>query len=310
MKVLVTGGAGFIGSHLIRLLKKENISYAVLDNLSTGRYENLLEDTYFFKGDILQFDLDTLFHREKFDALVHLAGQTQVNISLEKPLFDARENIFATLRLLDVAKKYGVQRIVFASSAAVYGDAEEKFLPLKENTPLETLSFYGLSKLTVENYLHMYQRIFNLSYVVLRFANVYGERQGDGGEGGVISIFAKKIAQHQNITVFGSGTQTRDFIYAGDIATGIIKALLIPAKDANTSYNLSTQKETSVNEVVDLFSHITKEKIVPHYQEKRVGDIYRSFLANEKAKTHLLWTPKTSLLEGLEKTYAYFAQDK
>ena len=166
------------------------------------------------------------------------------------------------------------------------------------------MSFYGLSKVTVEQYLELYHRIFGLDYVVLRFANVYGERQGDGGEGGVISIFTKSIAAGNEITIFGDGEQTRDFVYAGDIAAGIWAAL--HTATPNAAYNLSTQTETSLRELVNILSNIAGRRIEPKYGPERAGDIYKSMLSNARARRGLGWKPAVSLEDGLRRTYEYF----
>ena len=169
---------------------------------------------------------------------------------------------------------------------------------------LSPMSFYGLSKVTVEQYLELYHRIFGLDYVVLRFANVYGERQGDGGEGGVISIFTKSIAAGNEITIFGDGEQTRDFVYAGDIAAGIWAAL--HTATPNAAYNLSTQTETSLRELVNILSNIAGRRIEPKYGPERAGDIYKSMLSNARARRGLGWKPAVSLEDGLRRTYEYF----
>ena len=166
------------------------------------------------------------------------------------------------------------------------------------------MSFYGLSKVTVEHYLEVYREIFGLDYVILRFSNVYGERQGDGGEGGVISIFTKRIVAGQDITIFGDGEQTRDFVYAGDVVKGICAALA--TKNVNTVYNLSTQTETSLRELVSLLSKVVGRDIIPLYGAERPGDIRRSMLANGKAVRGLDWKPVMPLLEGLKRTVEYF----
>ena len=242
----------------------------------------------------------------RFDAVVHLAGQTMVNASLADPIFDARQNILGTLQVLEAARRGGVRRIVFASTAASYGDVPESELPILETRSLAPLSFYGLSKVAAERYLAMYRATFGLDYVVLRFANVYGERQGEGGEGGVISIFARAIAEGEDIAVFGDGGQTRDFVYAGDIAAGIRAALLTPSP--NTAYNLSTAEQTSLREIINILSHVAGRTIVPHYEPARAGDIYKSALANGRARQGLNWEPKVTLEEGMRRTYAYFQE--
>ena len=304
MKVLVTGGAGFIGSHLVRQLMAEGIEVTALDNLSTGLRENLPEGAAFVEMDVNNEAFESVVAVEGFDAIVHLAGQTMVDVSIRDPLLDAEQNIMGTVRVLEAARKNGVKRVIFASTAASYGDVLESDLPVRESKELSPLSFYGLSKVTVENYLELYHSIYDLDYVVLRFANVYGERQGDGGEGGVISIFAKRIAQNQGITIFGDGEQTRDFVYAGDIATGISAALR--TEQANTAYNLSTQTETSLRELVNILSNIAGQRIIPKYGPERAGDIYKSMLSNARAKRGLGWKPVVSLEEGLRRTYQHF----
>ena len=166
------------------------------------------------------------------------------------------------------------------------------------------MSFYGLSKVTVEHYLRLYQQSFGLDFVILRFANVYGERQGNGGEGGVISIFAKRLAEGRALTIYGDGEQTRDFIYAGDIAAGICAAL--HTEHVNHAYNLSTQTETSLRELVAILADVSGRDIEPRCFEARPGDIYKSMLANGRARRALGWAPVVSLREGLRRTYAYF----
>lgn len=307
MKILVTGGAGFIGSHLVRQLMEAGDDVISLDNLSTGLRENLPKDARLEVMDTHDERVEDLFREEHFDAVVHLAAQTLVSDSMTDPQNDMYQNIAGTVHILECCRKYGVQRVIFSSSAATYGDVDEKALPVQETLPQIPLSFYGLTKMTVEKYLALYHLAFGIHYVVLRFANVYGERQGDGGEGGVISIFAKRLAQGKGITIFGNGKQTRDFVYAGDIARGI--RLALTTENADTCYNLSTQEETSLNDLVDILSRITGKEIRPDYGPVREGDIYRSALSNEKAVKNLHWTPEVSLEEGLKRTYEYFVKE-
>lgn len=304
MKILVTGGAGFIGSHLMRKLKEAGHEAVALDNLSTGLRENLLPDMKLVVMDTHDKAVEDVFQKEHFDAVVHLAAQTLVSDSMTDPENDMYQNVAGTVRILECCRKYGVKRIIFSSSAATYGDVAETVLPISETLPQTPLSFYGLTKKTAEKYLELYHLAYGLDYVVLRFANVYGERQGDGGEGGVISIFTKRLAQGKGITIFGDGKQTRDFVYAGDIADGIIDALTTDAK--NTAYNLSTTEETSLNELVQILSHIAGKEITPSYDKPREGDIYRSSLNNAKAICNLGWKPKVSLEEGLKRTFEDF----
>lgn len=305
MKILVTGGAGFIGSHLMRKLQNVGYEAVALDNLSTGLRENLLPDMKLVVMDTHDKAVEDLFQKEHFDAVVHLAAQTLVSDSMIDPENDMYQNVAGTVRILECCRKYGVKRVIFSSSAAIYGDVDEKALPISETLPQTPLSFYGLTKKTAEKYLELYHLAYGLDYVVLRFANVYGERQGDGGEGGVISIFTKRLAQGKGITIFGDGKQTRDFVYAGDIADGIITALTTDAK--NTAYNLSTTEETSLDELVQILSRIGGKEITPTYDKPREGDIYRSSLNNAKAICNLDWKPKVSLEEGLRRVLEDFA---
>ncbi|MCR5030041.1 MAG: NAD-dependent epimerase/dehydratase family protein [Selenomonadaceae bacterium] len=307
MKVLVTGGAGFIGSHLMRYLKARGDEPTALDNLSTGRREHLADDMEFIEMDVRDERLAGVVATGQYDAIVHLAGQTFVSDSLDDPAADADSNVLGTVRVLEAARQSGVKRVVFSSTAAAYGDAPERDLPIKEAHKLAPMSFYGLSKVTAERYLELYHQCFGLDYVALRFANVYGERQGDGGEGGVISIFTRLVAAGEEITIFGDGEQTRDFIYAGDIASGVAAALT--TAQANVVYNLSTQTQTSLRELVDVLSNVAGRQIIPKYGPERPGDIYKSSLSNARAKRGLGWNPTVSLEEGLRRTYRYFYEN-
>ena len=304
MNILVTGGAGFIGSHLVRHLLAKGEQVTALDNLSTGLAENLPPEAKLVEMDILDEDLPKVVATGAFDAIVHLAAQTMVDTSIKNPLLDTRENLLGTVQVLEAARAANVKRVIFASTAAVYGDVKEDDLPVREAQPTLPLSFYGLSKLSVEKYLEMYENLYGMEYVVLRFANVYGERQGDGGEGGVISIFAKAVAEGRDITIYGDGEQTRDFVYAGDIAEGIWAALR--TEEVNAAYNLSTQTETSLRELVSLLAEIRGREIVPKYGAEREGDIYKSMLSNSRARRGLDWQPATTLADGLRRTYEYF----
>lgn len=301
MKVLVTGGAGFIGSHLVRELISIGDEVTVLDNLTTGSLNHLPKSGFsFWKDDIRNKNIHSKVAAEHFDAIVHLAAQTMVNSSISNPFFDMDENIAGLVNILEAARYGNVHRIVFSSTAAVYGDVKENCLPICEDAELKPTSFYGLSKATAEKYLDMYQRLYGLDYNILRFANVYGERQGDNGEGGVISIFSRQINNNAPIKLFGNGHQTRDFIYAGDIAKGIHQALT--TNHVNNIYNLSTETETSLNELLNYFNHIIGKPISVEYEKERNGDIRRSVLSNKKAKKYLKWQPTTKLLDGLRKT--------
>ena len=299
MKILVTGGAGFIGSHVVEKLVQEQCEVVIVDNLSTGLQENINKSAKFIKMDIRSNQLLEIFTAEKFDAVIHLAAQTMVHKSLEMPDYDCDVNISGTVNILEACRKTNVKRVVFSSTAAVYGNVTT--LPVVEAAPTAPTSFYGLSKLTCEQYLALYNQLYGLEYVVLRYANVYGERQGDGGEGGVISIFARKINQGESLLIFGDGSQTRDFIYVGDIANANYQALL--TLHQNNVYNISTQTETSIHTLIEYMSTVAGKDVTKICGDLREGDIYKSSLSNAAAIVNLDWKPCTTLIDGLAKTY-------
>lgn len=298
MKVLITGGAGFIGSHVVDLLVSKNLDVTVLDNLSSGSKSNLPSNVRLHQTDIRDSNLTTWFDQEKFDSVIHLAAQTSVPESLADPFADCDINILGLVNLLEASRKSNVKRFLFASSAAIYGDVTH--FPTPESSPAAPLSFYGLSKWTEECYLKLYQKNFGLDYVVLRYSNVYGERQGDLGEGGVISIFTKKLAKNQSITLYGNGEQTRDFIYVKDVAQANYQALL--TSNTNQAYNISTGSETSLLTLIDTLANLAQVQPNILRELSREGDIKKSLLDPEYAKSNLNWAAQTSLEAGLRAT--------
>ena len=303
MNVLVTGGAGFIGSHLVWRLLANHHDVTVADDLRHGLRTNVPEAALFRQVDILGPQLDEVMKESHFDAVVHLAAQIRVDVSTEKPDYDAEENIMGTIRVLEAAARNGIKRFIFASSAAVYGNPPEADMPLKEDESLHPTSFYGLSKKTAESYISLYAPLWGMSYVILRFANVYGERREVDDEGGVIQIFAKRLAMKQPITLFGDGSQTRDWIYAGDIAEGIEAALLTP--NTNRVYNLSSGEEVSLLNVLHEMERQAGCRVRHHFAEARRGDIFRSVLDASAARDGLGWKPMIPLQEGLARTIAH-----
>ncbi|SDF71889.1 NAD-dependent epimerase/dehydratase family protein [Sporolituus thermophilus] len=304
MKVLVTGGAGFIGSHTVDKLIQEGCQVTVVDDLSTGRRENVNDQAAFVEMDVCSPALFELFAVGQFDGVVHLAAQTLVPVSLDKPDFDCRVNVLGTVNVLEACHRYGVRRVVLASSAAVYGDGV--VVPAVEDAHLAPTSFYGLSKLTAEKYLAMYSQVYGLEGVALRYANVYGERQGDGGEGGVVSIFARRMARGDVLTVFGDGNQTRDFVYAGDVANANWLALVTP--NISGVFNVGTASETSVNDLAHLLANAAGRPVDIQYGPPRTGDIYRSALDNRLARERLGWQPQVPLAEGLARTWQWMKE--
>ena len=305
MKILVTGGAGFIGSHLLQLLQgQQGVEVVVYDNLSSGRREHVPKAIRLVEGDVRDAEgLAHLFASEGFDSVVHLAAQTMVPYSLSHPEEDCQINLLGLINILECCRKYAVKHIVFSSSAAVYGDNLN--IPLHEEEKPMPTSAYGITKMASEHYLRMYHDLYGLNTTVLRFANVYGERQGAGGEGGVVSIFCKLLAAGQGVTVFGNGEQTRDFVYAGDIAEALWRGSQL---EGHHVINISTQKETSVNQLLAAFKQAVGREFPVQYTPIREGDIFRSVLANGRCVELLGFCPAMNLQEGVARTYADYLQ--
>lgn len=303
MKVLITGGAGFIGSHILAQLQgRRDMDVVVFDNLSSGSKEHVPAGMELVEGDVCdEAAVDALFADHHFDAVIHLAAQTMVPTSVEQPVLDCRINLEGVLHVLEACRIHGTRHILFSSSAAVYGD--NLHIPLKETERLVPTSPYGITKMTTEHYLRVYHELYGMDATVFRFANVYGERQGEKGEGGVVSIFCKLLSQRQGITVFGDGNQTRDFVYAGDIAQAIIRAL--PLKGYHT-INVSTGQETSINDLIRSFEKAVGYTVPVQYTAPRTGDILRSVLSNETLKRDLGFVPAMDLEEGIRRTYDWY----
>lgn len=303
MEILITGGAGFIGSHILAQLQgRHDIDVVVFDNLSSGSKEHVPAGMELVEGDIRdEAAVDALFADHHFDAVIHLAAQTMVPTSVEQPVLDCQINLEGVLHVLEACRNHGTGHILFSSSAAVYGD--NLSIPLKETERLVPTSPYGITKMTTEHYLRVYHELYGMDATVFRFANVYGERQGEKGEGGVVSIFCKLLSQHQGITVFGDGHQTRDFVYAGDIAQAIIRAL--PLKGYHTM-NVSTGQETSINDLIHSFEKAVGYTVPVQYTAPRTGDILRSVLSNEALKANLDFVPEMDLEEGIRRTYDWY----
>lgn len=304
MKILVTGGAGFIGSHLLQQLQCK-YDVVVFDSLFSGSREHVPAGMELVIGDVCnRQELEDVFSAHSFSAVVHLAAQTMVPTSVENPQLDCQINLGGILNVLECCRKYKVPHVLFSSSAAVYGDNLN--VPLKENEMLRPASPYGITKMTTEHYLRVYHELYGLDATVFRFANVYGERQGEKGEGGVVSIFCKLLSQGKGVTIFGDGRQTRDFVYAGDIARAIAAAL--PLKGYHTM-NVSTSTETSLLDLVASFEQAVGHKIDVTYAAARPGDILRSTLDNTALKDTLNIQPEMELAAGIARTYAWYRQN-
>ena len=301
MRITVTGGAGFIGSHLVDRLIEDGHTVQVIDNLYTGNKEFVHSKAQFVELDIRDPKLYSVLEEFRPDYIFHEAAQTEVSTSMSDPMLDCDINLIGLINLLNAAVKLDVKKFLMPSSAAVYGNLDT--LPLNEEMIGNPSSFYGLTKLTTEHYLRIYHEAFGLPYICYRYSNVFGPLQGNGGEGGVISIFAKAIVQGSPIIIYGDGKQTRDFIYVDDV----VEANILGMQHQVTGiYNVSTGISSSVNLLVDEFRNISGKDIEVVYDKPRLGDIRDSVLATDKSEKELLFTAKYNLHDGLIKTYEYF----
>ena len=290
--VLVTGGAGFVGSHIVDRLIQEKFNVIIIDNLSTGKNENINQEAIFYNLDIVKDNLESLFNEYEIDYVLHFAAQASVNGSVNNPVNDADQNIIASINLFNLCDKYGIKKVIVASSAAVYGNPE--YLPIDEKHPTNPLSFYGLSKLTMENYL----KLFKTDYIIMRLSNVYGQRQIISGESGVITIFVDNIQSNKPVFIDGNGEQIRDFIFVKDVANIAVKLLKSDVK--NETFNISTNSQCSINELFNILAKIYNYQKTPVYREKRTGDIEKSILNNSHLLSKINEISYEKLSKGLD----------
>lgn len=301
MKVAITGGAGFIGSHIADELIKAHHEVIIIDNLTHGRVENIPEGAAFYEVDIRDKQIEEIFKKERPEVLIHEAAQIKVPNSVKDPIYDAEVNIIGSINLLQACVKAGVKKVIYPASAAIFG--EPKYLPIDEEHPLNMISGYGVSKHTVEHYLAVYKALYNLDYVALRYSNVYGPRQDSTGEGGVVAIFSEQLLRGEIPTIFGDGKQIRDFVYVKDVAAANIAAI---NSNACGIYNVCTGEQVSVLDLLSTFNSLMNCDIKPNFAPPREGDILKSYMTYEKIKKELNWTPKFSLEQGLRETIAYY----
>ncbi len=303
MKILVTGGAGFIGSHIVDALIERGHDVVIVDNLSTGKRENINKKARFYNIDIRDKNLEKIFAREKPSIVNHHAAQINVRLSVENPIRDIETNGIGMINLLECSKKYNVKKFIFASiGGAIY---EEGKLPVSESSPLHPISPYGITKVLGEMYLDFYNKTYNLNYTSLRYSNVYGPRQNFEGEAGVVAIFSNMILKRQTPIVYGDGLQERDFVYVGDVVDANLKA--IENNNAlNNSFNISTCKGTNVNAIFALIKKHTDYIGGKIHTRPKKGEIRRIFLSYDKAKKLLGWQPSVSLEEGIKKTIEWY----
>ncbi len=302
MTILVTGGAGFIGSHVVDAYMQEGHRVIVVDDLSSGNKENVNPGAIFHQLDIRSDELADVFKREKIDVVNHHAAQMDVRRSVADPKFDASVNVIGGLNVFECARVHGVKRIVFASTGgAIYG--EQEYFPADEEHPLRPLSPYGITKLSSEKYLFYYKEVHELDHTILRYANIYGPRQNPHGEAGVVAIFCHKMIKGEQPIINGDGKQTRDYTFVGDVVRANVLAL---RAKGSAIYNVGTARENDVNA---LFRPL-REYLDPHCPEQhgpaKQGEQLRSVISYEKFKNELGWSPMVSLEDGLRQTAEYF----
>jgi UDP-glucose 4-epimerase len=302
MKVLVTGGAGFIGSHAVDRLILEGHEAVVVDNLVTGKRRNINRAARFYKMDVQSWRLERVFRNERPNVVMHLAAQMDVRKSVEDPMFDAQVNVLGTLNVLQQAVKHGARKVIFSSSGgAIYG--EQETYPAAENHVLKPLSPYGLSKLCGEQYLSYFQRVSGLQAVSLRYANVYGPRQDPEGEAGVVAIFIQKMLNNEQAVINGNGRQTRDFVFVDDVVEA---NLAVMGQETQGTFNVGTGVETSINDLFRILVQHTGSTCKEVHGPAKKGEQARSVIDSTKLRQEASWEPKADLSEGLKKTVEYF----
>jgi len=304
-KILVTGGAGFVGSHVVDLLIKNNHDVIIIDNLATGKIENINPRAKFYQEDLNNHQkIKEIFDKENPEIIYHLAAQIDIRKSVEDPVNDAQINILSTLNLLESSIKNNIRHFIFSSSGgAIYGDT--KNIPTSEEQKEQPISPYGCAKLTIEKYLNYYNKVHDLKYTILRYSNVYGPRQNPNGEAGVISIFLMNMLNKKNPRIFG-GTQTRDFVYVNDVAKANI---LVLDDDETNTYNIGTGKETDIIEIFSRLNKYFKNNFEPIYETMKQGEQKKSCLDFSRINQKLKWRPQIELDEGLDKTYVWFLKN-
>ena len=309
MKVLVTGGAGFIGSHVVDALIARGHDVLVIDDLSSGKMEQVNSMARLYQMDITNQLMAEFFEKEKPEAVFHLAAQISTKKSVELPDFDAWVNGMGSVRLLELARQNNVKKFIFSSTGgAIYGDGVE--LPAHEDVTCTPITPYGINKLYIDNYLAIYGEHYGLDWVSLRYANVYGPRQDSMGEAGVVAIFANQILKGEQPSIFGDGSITRDYVHVSDVVAANIAALDIDTRGLEQKrrvMNIGTGIETSTKQIFDLLVAKSNKQIEPLFADARAGDMLRSSLSSERAHELLSWKPSLSLEEGISQTFDWFA---
>ena len=305
MKVLVTGGAGFIGSHVVDAFIQNNYDVIIVDDLSTGRESNLNPAARFYRMDIRDPQISDVFEKERPDFISHHAAQMDVRRSVIDPLYDASVNILGSINLLENARNFGVKRIVYISTGgAVYG--EPVYLPCDEEHPINPICPYGASKHTVEHYLFMYRENYGQEYTVLRYPNVYGPRQDPHGEAGVVAIFTRQMLSNEQVIINGDGEQERDFVYVGDCARANLFAVSTPHESG--IFNLGSGHGTNINQIFDALKMSTGYSHDAVHGPAKLGETRKIYLKADKARQIWGWEPEIELSDGLGLTVDYFRE--
>ena len=301
-KALVTGGAGFIGSHLVDRLIAEGYEVAIIDDLTAGKLRNLNPAATFYHTNVTQSAVDEIFSREQPDVLFHLAARVSVTTSAQHPVDNAEVNVIGTLRLLDCARRAGLEKFIFSSTGgAMYGNPEAN--PCNEETPAAPISPYGLSKYVAEQYIDLFHRLYRLNYTNLRYGNVFGPRQDPEGEAGVISIFIQAMLDGNQPRIFGDGSQERDFVYVDDVVEANMLAL---HGGNNRTLNIGSSKGTSIAGLFDFLKGEMEYPLEAEHRPRRPGEVHSIILDSSQASERLGWSPQVSLEEGLRKTIEYY----
>jgi UDP-glucose 4-epimerase len=302
VRVVVTGGAGFIGSHVTDALLARGDEVVVVDSLATGKRENVADAAELLVRDIRE-PLDDVFDEHRPGAVLHLAAQADVRVSVEHPVEDAAVNVLGTVRVLEAAARHGAQVVFSSTGGAIYGECEE---PATEDAPLRPVSPYGTAKLAGEEYLRAFNRLHGSAHVALRFGNVYGPRQDPHGEAGVVAIFLGSLFRSEAPRIFGDGAQTRDYVYVGDVARATLSAL----GQEGGVFNVGTGKETSVVELFELCKRVSGSSLDPTHVDARLGELQRSVLDTERAAHELGFRAMVELEDGLQATHDWLTGRK
>jgi len=300
MKVLLTGGAGFIGSNLVDEYLKAGYEVVVVDNLITGKYEQIHPNVTFYEVDICEEEFNKIALKEKPDLINHHAANIDVQSSIQFPGLDAKINIIGTINVLEVCRELGIP-LIYPSSAAVYGTPA--YLGIDEQHDIAPISNYGISKYTPEQYINLYHKLYNVPFTIFRYANVYGMRQDPKGEGGVISVLMKSAIENKDFNLYGDGKQTRDFIHVKDVVSA---NLIVSEKPLNDVFNISTSVQTELLQLIDMVKQTINTEFQVNSLPARKGDIKHSYLLNEKFKKSTQWKPEINLIEGIQQTYQYY----